>query len=288
MGSAADALHHAGVRLVNSNSSNPEAAAQPVLLLHCSASSGKQWDKLAGALGDRYRAYAPDLHGYGAAQPWVGPGSLKLSAEAALAADELSAEPGDVHVVGHSYGGAVALRFAVEQPWRVRSLTLIEPVAFHTLREGGARDRRLLDSVQRVAASVIKALLTGDYHAAMQRFVDYWSGAGAWDRAWPETRQWLSRHAPKVVLDFHAAINERTSLDTYRRRFTVPVRIMRGELSPEPTRRIAELLSESIPGASLTTIPGAGHMLPLTHPEQVTAAVFKHIEATQPGGRRAA
>lgn len=273
---------------MSNNSSSPQAAAQPVLLLHCSASSGKQWDKLAGALGDRYRAYAPDLHGYGAAQPWSGPGPLKLSAEASLAADALPAEAGDVHVVGHSYGGAVALRFAVEQSRRVKSLTLIEPVAFHTLRDGGAGDRSLFDSVQRIAASVIKAMLTGDYHAAMQRFVDYWSGAGAWDNAWPETRQWLSRHAPKVVLDFHAAINERASLDTYRRRFTFPVRIMRGELSPEPTRRIAELLSERIPGASLSTISGAGHMLPLTHPEQVIAAVFNHIEGTHPGGRRAA
>lgn len=277
-----------GLGLVHRNSTTPEAPAEPVLLLHCSASSGKQWDELAGALGNRYRTYAPDLHGYGAAQPWSGPGPLKLSAEAGLAAAALPAEAGDVHVVGHSYGGAVALRFAVEQPRRVKSLTLIEPVAFHTLREAGARDRCLLDSVQRLAASVIKAMVTGDYHAAMQRFVDYWSGAGAWDRAWPETRQWLSRHAPKVVLDFHAAVNERAALDTYRRRFTFPIRIMRGELSPEPTRRIAELLSDRIPAASLTTIPGAGHMLPLTHPEPVTAAVFNQIGAAHAGERRAA
>lgn len=281
-------MERPGPRLVNSNSSHPDAAAQPVLLLHCSASSGKQWDELAGALATRYRAFTPDLYGYGAARPWSGPGPLKLSAEAGLAAAALPAEARDVHVVGHSYGGAVALRFAVEQPWRVKSLTLIEPVAFHTLREGGVVERRLLDAVQRVAASVIKATLTGDYHAAMHRFVDYWSGAGAWDRAWPETRQWLSRHAPKVVLDFHAAISERTALDTYRRRFTFPVRIMRGELSPEPTRRIAELLSARILGASLTTIPGAGHMLPLTHPMQMHAAAIAHITAARPYGRSAA
>lgn len=273
---------------VNSASTHHRDPAEPVLLLHCSASSGRQWDSLAGALSGRYRVIAPDLHGYGACQPWSGPGPLELAAEARLAAAALPTDSGPAHVVGHSYGGAVALRLAVQQPWRVKSLTLIEPVAFHTLREGGAKERRLLDTVHGLAASVIKATLTGDYHAAMARFVDYWSGTGTWGRARPETRQWLSRHAPKVVLDFHAAINERTALETYRQRLAFPVRILRGGRSPEPTRRIAALLSEHIPGTSLITVAGAGHMLPVTHPEQVNAAIIQHIEGTKTDGRRAA
>lgn len=272
----------------NSVSSGHGGPAEPVLLLHCSASSGRQWDGLAGALSGRYQVIAPDLHGYGACETWSGPGPLKLAAEAGLAAAALPADSRAAHVVGHSYGGAVALRFAAQQPWRVRSLTLIEPVAFHTLREGGARDRRFLDAIHRIAASVIKATLTGDYHAAMAQFVDYWSGAGTWSRTRPESRQWLSRHAPKVVLDFHAAINERIALATYRRRLAFPVRIMRGARSPGPTRRIAALLSENIPGASLITVAGAGHMLPVTHPEQVNAAIIQHIDGVGLDGRRAA
>lgn len=274
--------------VVHDAASGPERPAPAVLLLHCSASSGRQWDGLAAALADAYRPCAPDLYGYGAARPWSGPGALDLAKEAALAAAALPAAAAAIHVVGHSYGGAVALRLAASQPSRVRSLTLIEPVAFHTLREGGRQDRRLLDSVHGLAAAVARGAMTGDYQRAMHRFVDYWSGEGAWARTRPETRQRLSRHAPKVVLDFHAAVNEPTSLDTYRRRFTFPVRILRGERSPAPTRRIAELLSEHIVGASLTTVPGAGHMLPLTHPDQVNAAVIRHITGSELGGRRAA
>ena len=150
------------------------------------------------------------------------------------------------------------------------------------------RDKRALDSVHRFAASVIKATMTGDYHGAMGRFVDYWSGEGAWRRTRPETRQRLAGHASKVVLDFHAAVNERTPLKTYDRSFNFPVRILRGELSPEPTRRVAALLSERIPGASLSTIPRAGHMLPLTHPEPVNAAIIAHMQSTGPVRRRAA
>lgn len=277
------------MKLVDHAFPDPRIAAPPVLLLHCSASSGRQWDRLAGALGDGYQPVAPDLYGYGDTEPWPGPGTLSLAAEAALAEAALPGDSDDVHVVGHSYGGAVALRFAVEQPWRVKSLTLIEPVAFHTLREGGAADRRLLDSVHRVAASVARGVLTGDYQGAMGRFVDYWSGDGAWQRTKPETRHRLGRHAPKVVLDFHAAVNEPATLDTYARRFGFPVAILRGERSPEPTRRIADLLSERIANASLSTVPGAGHMLPLTHPEQVNETIAAHIRnARIGGGRRAA
>jgi pimeloyl-ACP methyl ester carboxylesterase len=272
----------------NHDAAGPAASKQPVLMLHCSASSGGQWDGLIGALAERYLAIAPDLHGYGASEPWSGPGPIELTAEAELAGRALPGDAAAVHVVGHSYGGAVALRFAIEQPWRIKSLTLIEPVAFHVLREGNPKDRRLLGSVHRIAAEVIRGTLTGDYHGAMSRFVDYWNGPGSWERTRPETRQYLSRHAPKVVLDFHASINERTSLDSYRGHFTFPVRILRGELSPAPTRRVAEMLSERILGASLMTIPRAGHMLPFTHADQVNAAVITHIDGTQMDGRRAA
>ncbi len=263
---------------MSSISSNAEPATPPVLLLHSSASSGRQWDGLVDALAGGSAAIAPDLYGYGRAPSWTGPGPLNLSAEAGRVAADIPAAVREIHVVGHSYGGAVALRLAVEQPWRVRSLTLIEPVAFHVLREGSQAERRLLDSVHRIAAKVIRGTLTGDYHRAMGQFVDYWNGTGAWKRTRPEVRERLSRHAPKVVLDFHAAINENTSLDGYRRRFDFPVAVLRGELSPAPTRRIAALLSERILGASLTTVPGAGHMLPITHPGRVNAAVVSHIE----------
>lgn len=274
--------------------------AEPVLLLHCSAASGRQWEGLVRSLvesslvessaessaespvigtADGRLAVTPDLYGYGDAGPWPGPGPLTLGAEAALAAAALPADTAGVHVVGHSYGGAVALRFALEQPQRVRSLTLIEPVAFHVLRQGAPHDRRLLGSVQRVVAGVIEGVLSGDYQLAMQRFVDYWNGEGAWAATSPEGRLRLSRHAPKIVLDFHAAITERTPLDAFRRAFSFPVRILRGDRSPASARRVAELLSERLSGARLDTISGAGHMLPLSHPAETVAAVREQLTA---------
>lgn len=252
--------------------------SQQVLLFHCSGGSGRHWDKVTDGLDPRFRTFAPDLYGYGESEPWTGPGSLTLAEEAAHAASCLPDDREPVHLVGHSYGGAVALRLAAARPWRVRSLTLIEPVAFHTLKQAGSGERRLMESVNSIANLVIQGVLNGDYHGAMEQFVDYWNGDGAWSSMSAETRRSFSRYAPKVALDFHATVNEDTDMGVYQRRFSFPVQILRGEKSPEPTRRVAELLHERIPTSRLLNVEGAGHMMPYTHSDKVQAAIAQHLE----------
>jgi pimeloyl-ACP methyl ester carboxylesterase len=166
----------------------------------------------------------------------------------------------------------------MQQPERLLSLVLIEPVAFHLLRQEAPSpaNRDLFGEVMEVAALVSGAAASGDYRRAMARFVDYWNGQGAWLRAKPELQGVLARHTPKVALDFWAATTESTPLAAYGR-IAVPTLILSGTRSPRPTRRIAELLAESLPASRLQTIDGAGHMLPLTHRDAVNAAVLAHL-----------
>jgi hypothetical protein len=58
------------------------------------------------------------------------------------------------------------------------SLTVIEPVAFHLLRDDPRIDAGLLAEVTAVAGAVQEGVLSGDYAGGMARFVDYWNGAG--------------------------------------------------------------------------------------------------------------
>src|SRR5262245_17926175 len=189
---------------------------ETVLLLHSSASSGVQWRSLTESLQGTYRFLAPDLYGYGETDAWPGQGPLGLAEEAALA-DAVLGTSDTIHLVGHSYGGAVALQFALQHADRLRSLTLIEPVAFHLLRgaTADAGDRSLLGQVAEVAAIVCRATATGDYRAAMAHFVDYWNGDGAWSRTKPELRAVLARRTPKVALDFWATLAESTPRVAY-------------------------------------------------------------------------
>ena len=254
-------------------------SGETVLLLHATASAGAQWQALAETLRSDWRVVAPDLYGYGESDPWPGHGPFALAEEAALAEAVLAdAGRGPFHLIGHSYGGAVALRLAMQQPGRLLSLVLIEPVAFHLLRQEAPSpaNRDLFGEVREVATLVSGAAASGDYRHAMARFVDYWNGQGAWLRAKPELQGALARHTPKVALDFWAATTESTPRAAYER-IAVPTLILSGARSPRPTRRIAELLAESLPASRLQTIDGAGHMLPLTHRDAVNAAVLAHL-----------
>jgi pimeloyl-ACP methyl ester carboxylesterase len=252
-------------------------AGETVVLLHSSASSGAQWRSLCAPLAERFTALAPDLYGYGASDPWPGRAAMTLADEVAPLEALLARRPGPVHLVGHSYGGAVALRLALRAPTRLRSLTLIEPVAFHLLRGGGAGERTLYDEVTALARGVAAALSSGAYWSAMERFVDYWNGAGAFGRLAPDRRRELARRVGAVALNFAAAMAEPVALGAYRQ-IRVPTLLLAGAASPPTTRRIVALLAQTLPHAREQVIAGAGHMLPLSHRDPVNAAILAHLD----------
>ncbi len=103
-----------------------EGAGVPVVLLHGSASDSRQWRSLTGWISGRYRVIAPDLPGYGGSHRVRRGATLETLAET-LAPMLTPGAP--VHLVGHGFGGAVALKAACMFPGHVRSLTLIEPTA---------------------------------------------------------------------------------------------------------------------------------------------------------------
>ena len=260
---------------------------ETVVLLHSSACSGAQWRGFAERYGETFRLIAPDLHGYGATAPWRGGERLRLADEAAIVAALTAACDDAVHLVGHSYGGAVALQLASAQPARVRSLTLIEPVSFHLLWNSDPRAVKFFDEVRALADDVTAAVERGEHEAAMRRFVDYWNGEGAWAGMDGRQRQAVLRAAPKIPMDFWAAITEPTLLEDYAA-LARPTLILRGDRSPAPVRRIADLLAGALPQVRTEILHGAGHMLPLTHRHIVNPIVAQQVRSAAGHERRAA
>jgi pimeloyl-ACP methyl ester carboxylesterase len=253
-------------------------SGETVLLLHSSASSSAQWRPLTEILQARWRILAPDLHGYGQTDQRPGPASPGLADTVALAEAVLAESAEPFHLIGHSYGGAAALRFAADRPERLLSLTLIEPVAFHLLRGApkGAVEHELLREVLELAADVTQAAAEGDGRRGMARFIDYWNGKGTWMRARPDVQSALALHAARIALDFRATMTDPTRMEALHG-IAAPALVLRGADSPRPTRRIAALIAQVLPNARLKTIEGAGHMLPLTHHAAVNAAIAEHL-----------
>lgn len=250
-------------------------SGEPVVLLHSSGSSAAQWRMLAERLAERYRVIAPDFYGYGGTAHWSGRMSFHLDCEAEIVLALLERVGQPAHIVGHSYGGAVALHVAAWRRELLRSLTLIEPAAFHLLR---GTDASALAEITEVAESVTRAIACGEYLVGVQRFVDYWNGSTAWAAAPADKRYAMAAGLPKVALEFHATLNEPTRLEDFRL-MTVPTLLLHGTGSPWPTRRICDLLEHILPDAQLKTIGGAGHMAPMTHRDQVNTMVIAQLDS---------
>ena len=255
------------------------AAATPqapdrVVLVPCSASSTRQWKALAEQLAG-FQPVPLDLWGHGNQIRWHGTGPLSLAEEAA-AIHKACSDAAPFHLVGHSYGGGVALRFALSHPERLRSLTLIEPSSFHILKAATGSEAHLLDDIRAVAEAVNRGVVCGDYASGMQTFIDYWGGAGSWDSLPDDKKAQFAQLAVHVAHHFWSLIEENTPLAAYAA-IDVPTLILCGTRSPAPSRAITRLLAETLPRARHRTIRDAGHMSPITHPAEVNALVVEHL-----------
>lgn len=250
-----------------------EGEGRPLLLLHGTASSSAMWKPMLPALAARRRTIAPDLRGHGDSDPWPSDASPSLAAEAAAVAAIAVRFGGAFDLVGHSYGGAVALRMAALMPRRIASLTLIEPAAFQLLHGREGVDRQLRDQIAAVAAGV---------DAGVAGFVDYWNGAGFWASLSPNRQAALARLAPTIRANFSAIFDDPLRLVDCAA-IAVPTLLIAGERSTAVARRITALLGMAMPHARTRVVEGAGHMVPRTHPVTVQQAICANLARINPG-----
>ena len=247
-----------------------------VVALHCSLGSGRQWKALADELGPSRPFFAPDISGYGSNACALDL-PLTLAEEVRALSGTLNDAEGPIHLVGHSYGGAIAFRIATASPFahRVRSLTLIEPV-LPTLLCGSDADRRLYQRFAQVAREVSEDLWNGSVLEAIDRFIEFWNGSGPQDPVPASARLRMIERADKLAFDFKAVFAEE-NVATAAASLSVPTLLFSGGLSPYLTQRIVQRLGAIVDGAEIQHLPSAGHMLPLTHASSVNRAITRHI-----------
>lgn len=247
--------------------SSPHAASEVMLGLHCSASSGRQWGAYPALLPAGMRLLAPDLMGYGPGESWESGRPASLEAEARRLAPLLWSAAGGVHLVGHSYGGSVALQMALVWPDRIKSLTLFEPVRFALLladRDHQATAREIV----RIGRRIGWHALSGRLDEAAALFVDYWSGRGAWEATSAARRRAIAERMHKVREEFEALFADTVPASAYRM-LPMPVRLITGSTSPLPARQVVDLIARECPRAEVVRLDGVGHMGPITDPSRV-------------------
>jgi pimeloyl-ACP methyl ester carboxylesterase len=196
--------------------------------------------------------------------------------EVALLEPVFSSAGDRFHLVGHSYGAAVALKAALARPGRVASLSIFEPVMFSVLFEENPEQPAALEILS-VGDDTTAAVQRGDHDRAAQRFVDYWMAEGAWANTPEKRRGPIAASMRKVTAEWRAIFGEPTPLARFGE-LLVPTLLVTGADSPAATRGVARLLGNTLPGVTTLDVAGVGHMAPITHPEKINALLEAYLE----------
>jgi lipase len=186
-----------------------------------------------------------------------------------------------LHLVGHSYGGAVAIRVALSSPAQVRSLTLIEPMVNPLLRWAGE------EALYTETVSVVEPFLAvpmGDgadaawraRHGPLPRLWDLGAPSGL--HADGAFGQDAGRH--RTLPRDAVQSNKPGRLPSPSGKDARPLRQPHGRARASPVRDRRRL----IPGCSFSLVEGAGHMSPLTHPAAVATMLRAHLRGRCIGG----
>jgi pimeloyl-ACP methyl ester carboxylesterase len=216
---------------------------------------------------------APDFIGYGQNPIWEG--DTFHFEEDVDVAEALLAHAGEpAHVMGHSYGGMIALGLARRAPSKVLSLGLYDPVAFGVLHS--RQDRPGLDELGSFGPGFLDPSRGGD-ESWMGQFIDYWNGPGYFADLPPEPRASLVSRGRRTFFEVRALLLDRTPHEAYLP-IASPTFLMTGDKSPIAAQRIVSILSEVLPNARRQVLEGANHMAPVFEPSRVDALFAEHLE----------
>lgn len=242
--------------------------SRDVLAIHCTIAHSGAWRGLSRALDDVARFTAFDMLSHGRSSDWDRQGDYQ---DRNVAAAETLLRPG-MDLVGHSFGATVALRLAVAHPEMVRSLTLFEPVFFAVAQQDAPH---LVAAHDRAAAPVFEALAQDDAALAARLFNRMWStdDSPRWPALTEPTRAAMIRAIPVIPACSPALYDDLAGLlaPGVLDRVTMPALLVRGSLTHPVIGAINDGLARRLPDTRNVVIEGAGHMVPISHPEEVAA-----------------
>jgi len=248
---------------------------KPVVLVHCSSACYREWLPLIKSLPKQFRVLAPDLWGYGKSESCNFGDAFNehIDVKTVSAMLDLCDEP--AHLIGHSYGGALAIEAARLNPSRVETLTLIEPSCFQLLQKTpGCQNEWNL--ILDVAKKMVSAVDGQNYREAMDVYMSFFMGDEEWAITPETTKEKLSASIAKVAGEFSSIEFRPMGLDDYRD-IQVPVTMIQGSKTRCTAKKVIELLNGVIHCNQVIEIPDAGHMSPMTHARQVVDIVVNSL-----------
>ncbi|MCA1652639.1 MAG: alpha/beta fold hydrolase [Sphingomicrobium sp.] len=244
-----------------------------ILFVPGSCSTGAAWKPVIAALGASYRSITTSLPGYGGSAERRTEADPSIGVIAAAVETVIRHAGGAVHLVGHSFGGDVALAVALRGQVRVRSLTILEAPAPAML---SAFERWAeYDQFRAMTSAYVQEYRSGNAEA-IAAMVDFYGGAGTF-ASWPSAvRRYAVKTTPTNILDWQSAYACEHSAAALAE-LNLPVLVAVGENSHSAVVEANSLIAKAIPGARFATIKGATHFMIATHARAVADLIAQHI-----------
>ena len=233
-----------------------EGAGPAVILLHSSGTGSEQWRRLIGQVENRYRMLAVSLMGYGAPSVWPSGRVQSLADQAALVETVASSVDGGVSLVGHSFGGAVAMKAALALGNRVNQLVPFEPNVFYLLAQHGEADAYA--EIEAVRDHFREHGERGDWESVAVNFIDHWNGSGAWAAVRASRRPFLLQSMMHAFYEWDAVFGETTPVSAWAALADRTTVIIAADTRAS-IQGIADILRASLPGLiPMSNSPKAG------------------------------
>jgi pimeloyl-ACP methyl ester carboxylesterase len=184
-----------------------------VVLAHSSVSGARQWRRLMDDLKEKFRVRAVNLFGYGKTPAWGAETIQTLDDQARLIEAVMHANAEEVYLVGHSFGGSVAMKAAARLRGRVTKLVLLETNPFYLLAQSGRVDA--FSEAMELRNNIKKFGALGEWQIAAEKFADYWSGAGTWDAMSLDRRATFTEALKPNFYEWDAVMNETTPVEEW-------------------------------------------------------------------------
>ena len=243
----------------------------PVVFLHSGVGSAGEWRGVFGLWSEGHRLVAVDAYGGGAGPGVGGRRSLDDYADQVLAVVDHVGEP--VHLVGFSWGGATALHVGATASPVLASLTVIEPEAYSLLNASPGPALAEISELRDRWRAHVRA---GRWYEAFEEFVDFYNGPGTFAR-WPAARRDRFLDVQRARGDLWDVLFEAPLTASTLRGIPLPVHVVEGSATSLVDHTICDQVRRHVPHAEHTLIDRAGHMIPLTHALQLTAALVGWI-----------
>ena len=246
-----------------------------VVLLHATATGYKQWRYLIENYKNRFCFIAINLIGYGKTYKWESSETQKLIDQVLLLESIPSIKNCKFSIIGHSFGGSVAMMAAVHFQKEVDNLILVEPNPFYLLKQYG-----FLNAYEEslIIQKNIKKYYNNNWEKAVSYFADYWNGKGSWESYSNDQKVKFSEILKPNFHEWDAVLNETISIQELYKKLPKHTTFISALDTVFSIKEIKKIFNYHCKTWNFKTINSGGHMAVIKKPSELASIIMDSMK----------